>query len=57
LRWVKGTDEHIELAARERGRTLLYDAQGDPLFLFEDQWTLRYALGNEKRVTLHETAD
>jgi peptide chain release factor 3 len=57
IRWVKGTQENIELAARERGRTLLFDAQGDPLFLFEDPWTLRYAQGNEKRVTLHETAD
>ncbi len=57
IRWVKGTEANIELAARERGRTLLFDAQGAPLFLFDDAWTLRYAEGNEKRVTLSETAD
>jgi peptide chain release factor 3 len=56
IRWVQGTPEAIEAAARERGRTLLYDSTGAPLFMFEDPWTLRYALSNETRVTLHETA-
>jgi peptide chain release factor 3 len=57
IRWVKGTPANIEAAARERGRALLYDADGNPLFMFDDPWTLRYALGNEKRVELFETAE
>ncbi len=57
IRWVRGTEANIEAAARERGRTLLFDAHGAPLFLFEDPWTLRYAVGNERRVELLESAD
>ncbi|MDQ3998210.1 MAG: peptide chain release factor 3, partial [Gemmatimonadota bacterium] len=55
-RWVTGSKEEIERAARERGRTLLYDAKGQPLILFEDSWALRWALEREKDITFHDVA-
>ena len=55
-RWVVGPADEIERLGRERGRTLLYDAKGGPLILFEDQWSLRWALEKESAVTFHEVA-
>jgi peptide chain release factor 3 len=55
-RWVVGPAAEIERVSRERGRTLLYDAKGSPLILFEDQWSLRWALEKESAVTFHEVA-
>jgi peptide chain release factor 3 len=51
-----GPAAEIERVSRERGRTLLYDAKGSPLILFEDQWSLRWALEKESAVTFHEVA-
>ncbi|HEX6058723.1 MAG TPA: peptide chain release factor 3 [Gemmatimonadaceae bacterium] len=55
-RWVVGPAAEIEKLGRERGRTLLYDAKGHPLILFEDQWSLRWALEKTGDVTFHEVA-
>jgi peptide chain release factor 3 len=55
-RWVTGPEAAIEKAARERGRTLLYDVKGAPVILFESEWALRWALEREKDVTYHEVA-
>jgi peptide chain release factor 3 len=55
-RWVVGPDAEIERIARDRGRTLLYDAKGHPLLLFEDAWSLRWVLEHETAITFHETA-
>jgi hypothetical protein len=48
--------EDIERIAHDRGRTLLYDAKGSPLILFEDAWGLKWALERETAVTFHEIA-
>ena len=55
-RWVVGPEDEIERIARDRGRTLLYDAKGAPLILFEDAWTMRWTLDHEETVQFHEVA-
>jgi peptide chain release factor 3 len=55
-RWVTGPEKEIRRAAGERGRMLLFDAQGRPLLLFEDSWALRWALEREKEIVFHESA-
>ncbi|HKO16636.1 MAG TPA: peptide chain release factor 3 [Gemmatimonadaceae bacterium] len=55
-RWVVGPEEEIARLARDRGRTLLYDAKGNPLLLFEDAWQLKWAVERETAVQLHEVA-
>ncbi|MDQ6829805.1 MAG: peptide chain release factor 3 [Gemmatimonadota bacterium] len=55
-RWIVGPEEEIERLARDRARSLLYDAKGNPLLLFEDTWTLRWTMEHEKSVAFHEAA-
>ena len=49
-RWVIGPEEDIERVARSQGTTLLFDAKGNPLLLFQDAWALRWA--QEKETTI-----
>jgi len=49
-RWVVGPEEDIERVARSQGTTLLFDAKGTPLLLFQDAWALRRA--QEKATTI-----
>ena len=39
-----------------RPTTILFDAKGHPLLLFEDAWGLRWVLERETAVTFHEVA-
>lgn len=55
-RWVTGPQEAIERITRERGPTLLYDAKGNPLIVFEDAWTVRWVMERETDVRFHEIA-
>ena len=55
-RWVTGTPEAIEQAASARGRLRLYDTKGQPLLLFENEWALRWAVENERKLTFHDVA-
>ncbi|MEP6507007.1 MAG: peptide chain release factor 3, partial [Gemmatimonadales bacterium] len=55
-RWVSGPTEDVERVARGQGTTLLFDAKGNPLLLFQDAWALRYAQDKEKTITFMETA-
>ncbi|MBL8998935.1 MAG: peptide chain release factor 3, partial [Gemmatimonadetes bacterium] len=55
-RWVVGPTAEIERIGRERGRSILYDATGAPLILFEDTWGLKWVLDRETAVTFHEAA-
>ena len=55
-RWVTGTPDAIDLAASARGRLRLFDTKGRPLLLFENEWALRWALENERKLTFHEVA-
>jgi peptide chain release factor 3 len=55
-RWVTGPAAAIERVASESSRMLLFDAKGQPLILFKDQWALRWALERETEVKFHEVA-
>ena len=55
-RWVTGPKAEIERIARERDRTLLYDARGNPLMLFSDARAMRWATEREEKVQFHEVA-
>ena len=55
-RWVVGSEAAIERIANDPGRTLLFDARGQPLILFDSEWSLRWTLDNEKSVEFHEVA-
>ncbi|HEU4988858.1 MAG TPA: peptide chain release factor 3 [Gemmatimonadaceae bacterium] len=55
-RWVSGSAAAIERLANERGRLRLYDAKGNPLILFEEEWVLRWALEHERDLVFSESA-
>jgi peptide chain release factor 3 len=55
-RWVTGPEREVERVTNERGRMRLYDAKGNPLVLFADEWNLRWALQHEEKVAFHEVA-
>jgi len=55
-RWVVGAAAEIERLAQDPGRTLLYDARGTPLILFDSQWGMRWALDHERSVAFHDVA-
>jgi peptide chain release factor 3 len=55
-RWVTGPQAAIDRAGNARGRLRLYDTKGAPLLLFENEWSLRWALENEKELTFHDVA-
>jgi len=55
-RWVTGPAEAIDRVASLRGRLRLYDAKGNPLLLFEDEYGLRSSLEKDKELTFHDVA-
>ena len=55
-RWVTGPESDIDRVATGRGRMRLFDAKGNPMILFEDEWNLRWALQNETKVEWHDVA-
>jgi len=55
-RWVIGPEEDIERVARGQGTTLLFDAKGNPLLLFQDAWALRWAEEKETTISFLDNA-
>ena len=55
-RWVTGPESEIDRVASSRGRMRLFDAKGNPLILFEDEWNVRWAQQNETKVEWHKVA-
>jgi peptide chain release factor 3 len=55
-RWVVGSADAIERAASVRGRLRLYDAKGQPVLLFENEWGLRTAIQQEPGLQFFEVA-
>jgi peptide chain release factor 3 len=55
-RWLTGPEDEIERVARDSSRTLLYDAKGAPLILFNDEWSMKWAVDREKAIQFHEVA-
>ena len=46
----------IERVANDPGRTLLFDARGQPLILFDSEWSMQWTLDKEREVTFHDVA-
>ncbi|HVF39562.1 MAG TPA: peptide chain release factor 3 [Gemmatimonadaceae bacterium] len=55
-RWVVGSKDEIERVANGPGSTLLYDAKGNPLILFQDAWSLRWVQERETNLKFLDTA-
>ena len=55
-RWVIGPQDDIDRLARSQGTTLLFDAKGNPLLLFQDAWALRWAQDKETTIKFLENA-
>ncbi len=55
-RWVTGPAAAIEKIANGYGRIRLYDAKGASVILFQDSWSVRTTIENEKSLTFYEVA-
>ncbi|MEP7347067.1 MAG: peptide chain release factor 3 [Gemmatimonadaceae bacterium] len=55
-RWVTGPEEEVLRVASGGGRMMLYDAAGNRLLLFENEWGLRWVLQHETEIGFHEVA-
>ena len=53
-RWVVGPDAAIEKVASAYGRRRVEDADGAPLILFDNEWTLQRSVDQEKELTFHD---
>ena len=41
---------------RQPYHTLLFDAKGHPMILFESEWPMKWTIDHEKSLTFHEFA-
>jgi peptide chain release factor 3 len=56
-RWVVGDSAQIRLVAGGgHGRTLVHDAKGQPMILFDNEWTMRNTMTREKELQFHDVA-
>jgi peptide chain release factor 3 len=53
-RWVTGPEAAIEKVASAYGRRLVEDADGAPLILFDNEWTLQRSVEQEETLTFHD---
>ena len=53
-RWVTGPKEAIDKVAAAYGRRLVEDADGAPLILFDNEWTLQRSVEEEKELSFHD---
>lgn len=53
-RWVTGPEATIEKVASAYGRRLVEDADGAPLILFDNEWTLQRSREQEKDLTFYD---
>ena len=53
-RWVTGEAREIRRAAEGYGRSLVEDADGLPMFLFDNEWVLGRAVADEKKLRFHD---
>lgn len=55
-RWVTGPENEIRRVADGATRILVYDANHNPLILFDSDWTLRHTLDKHTGITFHDVA-
>jgi peptide subunit release factor RF-3 len=52
-----GDSAQIRLVAGGgHGRTLVHDAKGQPMILFDNEWTMRNTMTREKELQFHDVA-
>ena len=54
-RWVTGPEAAMERASQQAGRLRLFDTRGNTLLLFENDFSLRWALERETDLSFTET--
>jgi peptide chain release factor 3 len=55
-RWAQGSEEDLEQLGAEKGTFRLFDAKGAPVFLFDNEWSLKWVLKRYPGVVFHEVA-
>ena len=56
-RWVEGPEAEVRrVGLGGYGRSLVFDAKGRPLILFDSEWTLRTTVEREKELKFHDVA-
>lgn len=56
-RWVEGDRKQIQaVASAAYGRTLVHDSKGQPLILFDSEWTMRSTIEREKELRFHDVS-
>jgi peptide chain release factor 3 len=56
-RWVEGDARQIQAVANGGyGRTLVHDSKGQPLILFDNEWTMRNTIEREKELRFHDVS-
>jgi peptide chain release factor 3 len=55
-RWAVGPEAEVRRLASGPGRTLVYDAKGALLILFESEWNMRTVIDREKDLAFHDVA-
>ena len=55
-RWVRGPEETIEQMVEGRARMRLFDAKGQSIILFEDEWALRHTMNKGEGLEFLEAA-
>ncbi|MDH3271588.1 MAG: peptide chain release factor 3 [Gemmatimonadota bacterium] len=53
-RWVTGSDAAIDKVASAYGRRRVEDADGSPLILFDNEWTLQRSQEQERELVFHD---
>lgn len=53
-RWVVGPEAAIKKVASAYGRRQVEDADGQPLILFDNEWTLQRSMEQEKELVFHD---
>jgi peptide chain release factor 3 len=56
-RWVEGDPAQIRMVASgAHGRTLVHDSKGQPMILFDNEWTMRNTVEREQELRFHDVS-
>ncbi len=56
-RWIEGDPAQIrKVASGGHGRTLVHDSKGQPMILFDNEWTMRNTMEREKELRFHDVS-
>jgi peptide chain release factor 3 len=56
-RWIEGDPKLIQMVTSGgHGRTLVHDSKGQPMILFDNEWTMRSTIEREKDLVFHDVS-